>query len=103
MTDEADPVVAKWIRWIEGPLVDDVVALHFRRQIWRGINDMAKATPGVGDYPSAFWDYNRDCYVVTQAIGIRRLADMSRGVISLAKLIDEMKTAAKARRFTRHS
>ena len=62
---------------------------------------MAIATPGVGDYPSAFWDYNRDCYVVTQAIGIRRLADMSRGVISLAKVIDEMKTAAKARRLTR--
>lgn len=101
VTDQPDPVVAKWVRWIEGPLVDDVVALHFRRQIWRGINGMATATPGVGDYPSAFWDYNRDCYVVTQAIGIRRLADMSRGVISLAKLIDEMKTAAKASRFTR--
>jgi hypothetical protein len=101
MVDEPDPLVLKWIEWIEGPLVQDVVALHSRRTIWNGITEMARATPGVGDRPSAYWDYNRDCYAVTQAMGIRRVTDLTRGVISLAKLVDEMKTAAKARRFTR--
>lgn len=101
MTAGQVPIVEKWIGWIDGPLVDEVLSLHSRREIWNGIAEMAAATPGVGDRPSAFWDYHRDCYVAAQAVGIRRVTDLTRGVISLAKLIDEMKTAAKARQFTR--
>jgi hypothetical protein len=101
VTSEPNPTVTRWIGWIEGPLVDDVVGLYSRREIWNGINEMARSTPGVGDRPSSFWDYNRDCYAITQAIGVRRLTDLSRGVVSLAKLIHEMRTAARAREFTR--
>jgi hypothetical protein len=40
-------------------------------------------------------------YVIAQAVVIRRLADTTKGVISLAKLIQEMQTTAKAKQFTR--
>jgi len=62
---------------------------------------MAVSNPIIRDKPSIFWEYNRDCYVISQSVVVRRQADTTRGVSSLAKLLQEMPTEAKARTFTR--
>jgi hypothetical protein len=62
---------------------------------------MAVSNPVIREKPSIFWQYNRDCYAIAQSVVVRRQTDTTKGVTSLAKLLQEMATAAKARTFTR--
>jgi hypothetical protein len=89
-----DPKVERWRAWIEGSIRSDVIGLHHRRQIWREVNDIIKANAQICDVPSAFWDFHHDNYVTTQAIAIRRQADVGRRTKSLARLITEMQSDA---------
>lgn len=86
--------VAKWRSWIEEPIRNDIIDMHFKRLIWREVNQMMKDNPEVGDLPSAFWDFHHDNYAVALAIAVRRQADTNARVCSLARLIKEMRDKA---------
>lgn len=86
----------RWRAWIEGPIRSDVIGMHHRRFIWRGLHDAAGANPAVAERPSAFWDFLGQGYAATQAIAIRRQADTDRRVSSLALLIKQMRENADA-------
>jgi AbiU2 len=94
MAADVDATVAKWREWIEGPIRTDVVGMHFKRQIWREIAKIMDANPGVGELPSAFWDFYQETYAAAQAIAIRRQADTDKRTCSLARLITEMRDSA---------
>ena len=83
--------VAKWRSWIEEPIRNDIIDMHFKRLIWREVNQMMKDNPEVGDLPSAFWDFHHDNYAVALAIAVRRQADTNPGTCALARLIKEMR------------
>ena len=79
-----------WGNWIEGPIKDSVLTLFHRRQIWRGIARLIHEREApLRDL--ALWQYHLDLYAATQAVAIRRQADKRRDVISLARLLTEVK------------
>jgi hypothetical protein len=92
---EVDADVAKWRSWIEQDIRNDIIDMHFKRLIWREINQMMKDNPEVGEVPSAFWDFHHDNYAVALAVAVRRQADTNAGTCALARLIKEMKNRAE--------
>ena len=84
-----DERVEKWTKWIDGPIKNGVIAVHFHRYIWREIGRIIEEH---GDLPdSAFWQYHRDLYAVSQAVAVRRQADLHRDTASLARLLVEIR------------
>jgi len=79
----------KWIRWI-GLIDEDVKTLAINRMAWRAMASIWKdRRPPL---PSSFlFDYLAHTYAHTQAIGIRRQADVGRDVSSLARLLGEIR------------
>jgi hypothetical protein len=80
----ADERIEKWTRWIDGP-IKGVITMYHHRQIWRGLTRVIEENGTLP--PSAFWQHYFDVYPETQASAVRRQADVSRGVASLAKLL----------------
>lgn len=95
MTSDVGAQVAKWRSWIEKDIRSDVVGMHFKRMIWREVQEMVAANPEVGDVPSAFWDFYGENYAAAQAIAVRRQADRDARTCSLARLIKEMQDNAE--------
>jgi hypothetical protein len=89
-----DEHVEKWTAWIEGPIRNDIIGMHHKRQIWRQLGDMLTKNPRVANTPSTLWDWMGETYTTTQAIGIRRQADRDPRTCSLARLIEEMRDDA---------
>lgn len=85
----ADQRIEKWQRWLDKPIKNGVITLHHHRQIWREIGNIIKENGNLPD--SVFWQYHRDLYGITQAIAIRRQADLHPDVASLAKLLMELR------------
>jgi AbiU2 len=95
MTSDVGAQVAKWRSWIEKDIRSDVVGMHFKRMIWREVQEMVAANPEVGEVPSAFWDFYGENYAAAQAIAVRRQADRDARTCSLARLIKEMQADAE--------
>ena len=95
MTSDVGAQVAKWRSWIEKDIPSDVVGMHFKRMIWREVQEMVAANPEVGEVPSAFWDFYGENYAAAQAIAVRRQADRDARTCSLARLIKEMQADAE--------
>lgn len=86
--------MAKWRRWIDGPIKASVITMHHHRQVWRGIG---KVIEEHGDLPpSAWWEHYFDVYAETQAMAVRRQADLHPDVASLGKLLAEVTDDAQA-------
>jgi hypothetical protein len=84
-----DSKVDKWRRWCDGPIKDEVVALHLHRYTWQ---EVARLLRTFGDKlpASYYWRYMRDSYVVMQSVAVRRHADTDPRVISLGRLLKEI-------------
>jgi hypothetical protein len=94
MTDQR---IAKWTKWIEGDVTNEVIQVNHHRQIYERIGEIVREH---GDLPeSAFWEYLGSTYAVSQAVAIRRLVDTHRDTVSLRNLIAEI--ADDASRLTR--
>ncbi len=94
MTSDVGAQVAKWRSGIEKDIRSDVVGMHFKRMIWREVQEMVAANPEVGEVPSAFWDFYGE-YAAAQAIAVRRQAGRDARTCSLARLIKEMQADAE--------
>jgi hypothetical protein len=80
--------IAKWTRWIDGPIKASVITMHHHRQIWRGVREIIE---GHGSLPdSAYWGHYFDIYAETQAMAVRRQADLHKDAASLAKLLTQV-------------
>ncbi len=81
--------IAKWKRWIEGTIYNNVLTMHLQRHAWR---EVAAIIENNGQLPASYWwEFMRDTYATTQAVAVRRQADTHRDVASLAKLIQEIR------------
>ena len=80
--------VAKWRRWIDGPIKASVITMNHHREIWRGLAEVIAAHGSLP--PSAYWEHYFNIYAETQAMAVRRQADLRPDVASLAKLLSEV-------------
>lgn len=89
LTVVKDQRIAKWTRWIEGRIRSDVLTMHLQRAAWRDVSEIIQDH---GELPDSYWwEFMVDTYAVTQAVAVRRQADLHKGVVSLAQLIDEIR------------
>jgi hypothetical protein len=83
-----DQRVAKWKRWIDGPIKASVITMHHHRQIWQGLAEVIETHGSLP--PSAYWEHYFDVYAETQAMAVRRQADLHPDVASLGRLVSEV-------------
>lgn len=84
----ADQRIEKWAGWIDGTIKNNVFVMHLQREAWKDVSEILAANPGLPE--SYWWEFMRDTYATTQAVAVRRQADLTRGVASLGKLIEEI-------------
>jgi hypothetical protein len=93
----ADSRIAKWLRWLEDGIQPEVMTMNLHRHVFREVGEIIDAN---GALPPSYWfEFSTDTYATTQAVAIRRQAEVDTRVISLGRLIDEI--GSDATRVTR--
>lgn len=86
MTDQR---ITKWTQWIDGAIKRNVLTMHLHRDTWREVSQIIEAH---GELPDSYWwEFMLDTYATTQAVAVRRQADIHKDVASLGKLIQEIR------------
>jgi hypothetical protein len=89
----ADSRIAKWRRWLEDEIQPEVMTMNLHRHVFSEVGDIIEAN---GSLPPSYWfEFSSDTYATTQAVAIRRQAEVDARVISLGRLIDEIRGDAK--------
>ena len=84
-----DPRIVKWTGWCENTIKDNVLTMYLHRDTWR---EVSKIIEDNGQLPDSYWwQFMWDTYAVTQAVAVRREADIHKDVASLGKLIQEIR------------
>ena len=84
-----DDIVAKWVKWLDR-INDDITMLHADRQIWREMMNLLQAKEQIPEREFMMsWITQQS--VAALAMGIRRQRDKRTDVISLARLLQEIK------------
>ncbi len=88
-SDESDALFAKWVSWFER-INDDISYLHRDREVWRDLVAMIDANKAI---PESWWikEWITQLTVKGLALGIRRQTDKGRDVISLVRLLNDIK------------
>jgi hypothetical protein len=90
MTDER---LDTWYVWLDSHIRPEVYGLHLHRHVWLETQAMLRENP---DLPESYWwEFMGDTYAVTQALALRRQVDTRRDVISLARLMMQMRRGAR--------
>lgn len=84
-----DSRIEKWTRWCETTIKDNVLTMYLHRDTWREVSKIIKDNGQLPD--SYWWQFMWDTYAVTQAVAVRREADIHKDVASLGKLIQEIR------------
>jgi AbiU2 len=84
----ADSRVRKWKRWIENEIRAEVLGMNNQRAIYEEVGRIVKENGELP--PSHFFNFLRDTYGATQALAVRRQAEVGTRVISLATLLAEI-------------
>src|SRR5438876_499378 len=84
---ERDSKVEKWLRWIHGPITQDMIALHQQRDAFQTVMCLAQEAKLPDSY---LWTYLGRTYWTTQRVPVRRQAEASEGVHTLGRLIAEV-------------
>jgi hypothetical protein len=84
-----DQRVAKWRRWLEGQMRNEVMTMHLHRRFWEQTRDIIDANETLP--PSSWWEFIFDLYGSSQASAVRRLVDSHDNGVSLRRVLDEMK------------
>jgi hypothetical protein len=79
--------IEEWRRWCHEDIRPDVYQLHLHRFIAAELTAMTESR---GLPASYFFTFATQTYATSQAVMVRRQADKSRGVHSLAKLLGQM-------------
>lgn len=91
--DDAKPMkpdsrVEKWKRWIENPIRAEVLGMNNHRAMYQEVGRIVTEHGALP--PSHFFDFLADTYAATQAIAVRRQAEVDPRVISLGVLLHEI-------------
>ena len=86
MTDER---IDKWRDWAEAKIGPEIFTMHLHRSVFKEIGQIVEGNGSLP--PSYFWEYLRDTYATTQAVAVRRQAEASARVVSLARLLNEIR------------
>ncbi len=81
----------RWLDWLN-TLRDDLYNVFLWRATWLTVGDMVRANPDI--QPSHYFAYLANTYGTSQAVAVRRLADDRSDVVSLARLIKEVRKHA---------
>lgn len=93
----ADSRIDKWLRWLEKEIQPEIITMNLHRHVFREVRDIIERN---GSLPPSYWfEFSSDTYATTQAVAIRRQAEVDPRVISLGRLIDEI--GGDATRLTR--
>ena len=95
----ADSQIAKWQRWLDDRIRPDLVTVHAHRDAFNELVRVAAENEQLPD--SYFWDFLRDIYAASQAVAVRRQADVDPRTITLGRLLCEV--AGDAGRLTTFS
>jgi hypothetical protein len=79
----------RWHGWIDGPIRKNVLTMHLQRDSYIKVTRILAANKSLPD--SYWWEFMVDTYITTQAIAVRRQADLDGRVASLARLISEIR------------
>jgi hypothetical protein len=93
---DPDEEWARWIAWLgeegRGPSIwEDVLAMMASRQIWDGLRTVQNQAPVAALKNATFWSWAAENYVRRQALAIRRQVDLDKDVVSLGRLIDQVR------------
>lgn len=92
-----DSRIAKWQRWLDDRIRPDLVTVHAYRDTFTELVRIAAENEQLPD--SYFWDFLRGTYAASQAVAVRRQADVDPRTITLGRLLAEI--ASDAARLTR--
>lgn len=86
--------IAAWVVQIESAIAPEVIRMHHHKAVWDRVaamlGDNAEALP-----ESSWWAYMFETYSVTQALAIRRLADVRKDSSSLLRLLMDLRKHAR--------
>ena len=84
----ADPKIEKWLRWLEDEIQPEVMTMNLHRHVFREVGEIIDRN---GSLPPSYWfEFSSDTYATTQAVAIRRQAEVSTRVVSLGRLLQEI-------------
>jgi hypothetical protein len=84
-----DSRVEKWVRWIDDPIKNEVLGVFAQRHVHQSLAKMTQLHGGLP--PSHFFDNLSAWYASSQALAIRRQAEGSSRVVSLGRLLVEVR------------
>jgi hypothetical protein len=84
-----DDIFEKWVKWLDR-INDDITLLHADRQIWREMMNLLQAKEQIPER-DFIMNWITQQSVAALAMGIRRQRDKRTDVISLARLLQEIK------------
>jgi len=84
----------RWQQWIE-EICDQVAYLFVFRHIYKVVRQIVASNPHLKETPNIFWWWLDYAYATTMLMGLRRLGDRSKEVISLYRLLDDIRNHPK--------
>jgi hypothetical protein len=84
-----DEIHEKWAVWVTEVISNDIFKLRVYQRMWRELVDIAHSNSDIPN-PQPFLRWITELYGVFIAIGIRRQADSSSGVINLSRLLSDI-------------
>jgi hypothetical protein len=88
----SDSRIAKWQRWLDDRIRPDLVTVYAYRDTFNELVRIAAENEQLPD--SYFWDFLRGTYAVSQAVAVRRQADVDPRTITLGRLLAEITSDA---------
>jgi hypothetical protein len=90
MTERRD----RWREWIDGKIRKNVLDMHLQRDSYMKVTRILAANDRLPE--SYWWEFMVSTYITTQVMAVRRQADNSRRVASLARIMLEIKSRPEA-------
>jgi len=87
-----DAQLVQWREWCEGPIRNHVLNMHAHRYVWQQLQQIISENTNVP--ASYWWTFLQETYAASQAVAIRRQADVRKDVVSLGRLIHTVKANA---------
>jgi hypothetical protein len=80
--------VQRWNGWLE-TINQDITTVLYWKETWLAFGHILRSNPAIP--PSHFFRLMSNTYGTSQAVAVRRLADPTRTVVSLASLIKDLR------------
>jgi len=84
----------RWQQWVE-EIWKQVADLFVFRHIYKVVRQIVASNPHLRNEPNIFWWWLDYAYATTMLMGLRRLGDRSKEVISLYRLLDDIRNHPK--------